>query len=161
MILDILIEPNEILHKKTVLVTPEQFSGTEIKDLIKKMIETMYAKDGVGLAASQVGKLLSLCVISKKFTPEQKNDLVLINPEWEKMSVRKITDEEGCLSVPNIFGKVKRYKKIKVRAQNAGGKKIEFPAEDFFARIIQHEVDHLQGILFIEKAIQLQHANPI
>lgn len=161
MILDIIIEPNDILHKKSAPLALNQISDAKISRLIKDMIETMHAKDGIGLAAPQIGQSLSLCIIAKQYTPEKKADLVLINPEWEKLSRRTGMDEEGCLSVPDTFGKVKRYKKIKVLAQNFKGKKTEFQAEDFFARIIQHEVDHLNGILFIEKAKTLRHADPI
>jgi peptide deformylase len=120
------------------------------------MVETMYAKDGVGLASVQVGESKQLCVIAKNYnTLNKKQDLCLINPSWTKLSVFKAWDEEGCLSVPGVYGKVKRYTKIKVQALDSNGKLLEFVAEDFFARIIQHEVDHLNGILFIEKAKNL------
>ena len=142
------------------MLAADRFNSPEIKKLAGDMIETMYAKDGVGLAAPQVGQSLAICVITGKYTSD-KTDLVLINLEWEKMSLRKTVDEEGCLSVPNMFGEVKRYKKIKVRGQNIKGEKIEFPAEDFFARVLQHEIDHLNGILFIEKAKKLRQADLI
>ena len=77
---------------------------------------------------------------------------MLINPKWEKISRKKNTDVEGCLSVPKIFGKVTRYSNIQVEAMDRAGKKISFPAKNFFARVIQHETDHLDGILFIDKA---------
>ncbi len=161
MILDITTDPNEILHKKSAPLAADRFNSPEIKKLAEDMIETMYIKDGVGLAAPQVGQSLALCVIAGKYTPDEKTDLILINPEWEKISIQKTVDEEGCLSVPNTFGEVKRYKKIKVRGQNIKGEKIEFPAEDYFARIIQHEIDHLNGILFIEKAKNLRQNDSI
>ncbi|PIT88769.1 MAG: peptide deformylase [Candidatus Magasanikbacteria bacterium CG10_big_fil_rev_8_21_14_0_10_36_32] len=161
MILDIVTDPNEILHKKSASLSADRFGSPDIKKLTTNMIETMYAKDGVGLAAPQIGQSLAICVIAKKYTPNQKTDLILINPEWEKMSLQKTIDDEGCLSVPNIFGEVKRYKKIKVYGQNIRGEKMEFPAEDYFARILQHEIDHLNGILFIEKAKKLRQADLI
>ncbi len=115
------------------------------------MTETMYKSDGVGIAAPQVGASIMLCVIAKQFAGT-KTDLTLVNPVWEKKSLLKTSDTEGCLSVPGVFGEVKRYKKIKVNALDRDGNKIEFLANNFFARIVQHEVDHLNGILFIEKA---------
>jgi len=118
------------------------------------MTETMYKSDGVGIAAPQVGVSIMLCVIAKQFATT-KEDLILINPVWEKKSVLKTTDTEGCLSVPGIFGEVKRYKKIKVQALDKNGARIEFLANNFFARIVQHEIDHLNGVLFIEKAKNL------
>lgn len=157
MLLPVTLEPNPILHKKGRDLDIEELSTTEIKKLIKNMTETMYVKDGVGIAAPQVGESLQLCVIAKKFSPlNDGEDLVLINPVWKKMSILKAWDTEGCLSVPLVYGEVKRYTKIKVQALNKYGEKIEFVAKDFPARIVQHEVDHLNGILFIEKARKLQ-----
>lgn len=151
MILPITTEPNPILHKKGAELTPADLQSAKIQKLITDMTETMYKSDGVGIAAPQVGVSVMLCVIAKQFA-NTKEDLALINPVWEKKSVLKTTDTEGCLSVPGVFGEVKRYKKIKVNALDRDGNKIEFLANNFFARIVQHEVDHLNGILFIEKA---------
>ena len=157
MFLEVTLEPNPILHKKGRDLTVAELATLEIKKLIKNMVETMYFKDGVGIAAPQVGKSLQLCVIAKKFSPLNKNeDLILINPIWKKISILKAWDTEGCLSIPLVYGEVKRYTKIKVQALNQLGEKIEFEAKDFSARIVQHEVDHLNGILFIEKARKLQ-----
>ena len=117
------------------------------------MIETMYIKDGVGLAAPQVGRSIQLCTIIKQyneFTPGE--DLCLINPTWEKLNRKQEWDEEGCLSVPGKFGKIKRYTDIKVSAFDKKGKPITFEAHNFFARIIQHELDHLNGHLYIDRA---------
>lgn len=156
--LPIINEPNPILHKKTADMKPADILEKKYKELIKNMVKTLYAKEGAGIAAPQVGHSARICVIAKNFNEfdDKKKDLILINPVWEKKSVLKATDEEGCLSVPNIFGKVKRYKKIGVSALNEKGSPINFIAKDFFARVIQHEVDHLNGILFIEKAKDLQ-----
>jgi len=115
----------------------------------------MYAKDGVGIAAPQVGESIQVCAIAKDFTADKKSDLILINPIWEKKSIKRAWGEEGCLSVPNIFGKVKRCKKILITALDTAGKPIKIEAEDFFARIVQHEIDHLNGILFVDKAKDL------
>ncbi len=155
--LKIFTEPNEILHRQTRPVEPADLASKKFRKLVKNMTETMRVKDGVGIAGPQVGSDLAVCVIHSQFSdPKKKTDLVLINPSWEKTSSKTETDSEGCLSVPGIFGKVKRCKKIKVRAINQEGEPVEFAAEDYFARIIQHEVDHLNGILFIEKAENLQ-----
>lgn len=160
MNLPITIEPNEILHRVTRKLNSAELSTTETKKLIKDMIETMYIEDGVGIAANQVGVSLQICVIAKQYTHTPKEDLVLINPTWEKISIRRVSDNEGCLSVPHTYGEVKRYKKIRVRALDKNGKPIEFIAEDFFARIVQHETDHLNGQLFIEKAKNIQVVEP-
>ncbi len=157
MLLEVTLEPNPILHRKGRDLVVAELATPEIRKLIKNMTETMYVKDGVGIAAPQVGQSLQLCVIAKKFSPlNNQEDLVLINPTWKKMSILKVWDNEGCLSVPLIYGEVKRYTKIKVQTLNQFGEKIEFIVKDFPARIVQHEVDHLNGILFIEKAKKLQ-----
>lgn len=155
MVLNITVDPNPILHIKSEPVVIEDLKKGKLKKLISDMIETMYARDGLGLAAPQVGASLQICTIAKDFTDKKKSDLVLINPKWEKASILKVWDEEGCLSVPKLYGQVKRFKKIKVTAFDHLGEQIQFIAENLFARVIQHEVDHLNGILFIEKAKDL------
>ncbi len=155
MILSITTEPNPLLHQVSKNLTAEEINSKETKEFVGNLIDTMYAKDGVGIASVQVGNPIQLCVIAKDFTPEKSSDLILINPNFTKASILREWGEEGCLSVPNIYGSVRRFKKIKVSALNMSGKKIEFIATDFFARIIQHEIDHLNGILFIEKAKKL------
>lgn len=157
MVFDIVTEPNPILHKRSADVDKATVKSREMQKFIKDMVETMYVKDGVGLAAVQVNKPIQLCVIAKNYNTVNSNeDLCLINPTWIKLAVFKGWDEEGCLSVPGIYGQVQRYKKILVKALDTNGEPIEFVATDFFARIIQHEVDHLNGILFIEKAKKLR-----
>ena len=79
-------------------------------------------------------------------------DLVLINPTWQKITKKTHVELEGCLSVPKTYGKVKRYKNVYVEALNRKGERIEFEANNFFAKAVQHEVDHLEGVLFIDKA---------
>ncbi len=155
MILPITKEPNPLLHQVSKNLTTEEINSKTIKEFVVNLIETMYAKDGVGIASVQVGNPIQLCVIAKDFTPDKKADLILINPSFTKASILREWADEGCLSVPNIYGSVRRYKKIKVSALNMKGEKIEFVATEFFARIIQHEIDHLNGILFIEKAKKL------
>ena len=127
MIYDIVKEPNPILHRRSADVDSKQISAPEFQKFIKDMVETMYAKDGVGLAAVQVGKSIQVCVIAKAYNPlDQKGDLCLINPVWSRSGVKMTWDEEGCLSVPGTYGQVKRYVKIKVKALDKHGKKLEF-----------------------------------
>ncbi|HRY36322.1 MAG TPA: peptide deformylase [Candidatus Magasanikbacteria bacterium] len=158
MLLQILTEPNKILRQVGKKLTLEEIGSKKFKKFIKDLTETMYIRDGVGIAAPQVGESVMFCVIAKDFTPTKEKDLILINPVWEKKSITKLIDEEGCLSVPGIYGLVKRYKKIKVKALDENGKEICFEAENFPARVIQHEIDHLNGILFIDKATKLRQA---
>ena len=151
MKLPVIKTPNEILRKESMEVDRNFVLSDKGRKFIKDMIETMYTDDGIGLAAPQVGKNLRICVIGKEATGDEK-DLILINPVWEKISRRTFIDTEGCLSVPKTFGKVRRYKNIVVTAMNEKGKYVEFEAHKFLARVIQHESDHLDGVLFIDKA---------
>jgi peptide deformylase len=160
MVYDIVFEPKEILHKKSKELSDQKINSKKTKQFIKDMVKTMYAKDGVGLAAVQVGQLQQLCTIVKQYNSiNKKEDLCLVNPRWTKINKHQEWGEEGCLSVPGVFGKIKRYTKIKVRALDKNGEKLEFIAEGFFAKIIQHEVDHLNGRLYIEKAKDLHKVN--
>lgn len=158
MFIPVTTEPNKILHTMGREVTPEEMRTKEMKKFVKDMIETMYVKDGVGIAAHQVANPIKVCVIAKQYSPiNTREDLVLANPTWEKMSKKQIWDHEGCLSVPNkVYGEIKRYTHIKVKALDKDGEPIEFEVKDFPACIVQHEVDHLDGHLFIEKAKNLK-----
>ena len=117
-----------------------------IQGLIFDMLETMKENNGMGLAATQVGKPVRLCVI--RF---ERKTYILINPEIKSKSWGKELAEEGCLSFPGQFLPIKRSKKVKVLAQNKAGKEIEIVAEGLLARAMQHEIDHLDGILYIER----------
>jgi peptide deformylase len=144
--LNLIKEPNPILRTKSkeiAQITPE------IKQLILDMAQTMKENKGVGLAANQVGQGIRLCLIST-----EKGPLALINPQITWKSLRRKVEEEGCLSCPGVYGFVKRSKIIYVRALNQEGKVISFRAEGLFARVIQHEVDHLNGILIIDKFVK-------
>jgi peptide deformylase len=137
----------------------------EIKSLVADMLETMHAKKGVGLAAQQIGKALQLTVIDVrevkdrpstlelKGKPADANDimpLVLINPEIKPFG-EAITGSEGCLSFPEIFAEITRPGSVDVKALNQKGKVVEFRCGGLLARVVQHEVDHLNGILFIDR----------
>ena len=117
--------------------------------LARDMAETMKTSQGLGLAAPQVGILKRLVVIEANF--QDRRSLALINPKIIKKSKEKIVDKEGCLSFPGIYLDIKRSDKIKVRAKNISGEKIEVEAEGILARAIQHEVDHLNGIVFYKR----------
>lgn len=136
---------DEILRKKS---KPVEVVNDRIRTLIKDMFETMYESDGVGLAAPQVGILKRVVVIDVGEGP-----IALINPEIiEKQG--SYVDIEGCLSVPEEQGEVERPERLKVKALNEEGKEIVIEAEDLFARAICHELDHLDGVLFVDKVIK-------
>lgn len=141
--LDIIKEPNPILRQKSAKIkeiTPD------IKRLISDMCQTMKESQGIGLAAPQVGQNIRLITIST-----EKGPLPLVNPVIARKSLRKEVEEEGCLSCPNAYVNVKRSKIIQVKCLDQTGKDLSFRAEGLFARVIQHEVDHLDGILIIDK----------
>lgn len=151
-ILKILTQPNPILRKKSAEISPETITGREFKNLILSMGKTMLKTDGVGLAAPQIGKNIRLVVINSK-----DGVFCLINPKLIKKSWARELGEEGCLSIPGVFGKVKRHKKITLVYYDRDGKKIKLSAEGMMARVIQHEIDHLDGILFIDKAVEVKN----
>lgn len=122
--------------------------------LIREMFRTLYADpSGVALAAPQVGVLRQLTVISYQDRDTKENRLMaLINPRITRFSDETNEDEEICLSVPNFTGKVPRANIVEVEAYDQNGQEIKFTAEGFFARVIQHELDHLNGVLYVDKA---------
>ncbi|MGB3647133.1 MAG: peptide deformylase [Desulfobulbales bacterium] len=148
----ILTFPNPVLRQKVKTVTSFDES---LKELATDLAETMYDAPGAGLAANQIGVCLRVVVVDVSENKEEKKHLVLVNPEIIDKEGCQI-DEEGCLSVIDLTAKVKRYRKLLVRAQDLDGKSWEFPAEDFFARVIQHELDHINGILFIDHLSSLK-----
>ena len=150
MILDILKYPNKKL--RTVAKEVEAVNG-DIKQLVKDMFETMYAAPGIGLAATQVNFHQRIIVIDVSDDCDQP--LCLINPEIIEKS-GEIEYEEGCLSVPNYYENVKRANEIKVRALNEKGVSFEIEAKEMLAVCIQHEMDHLMGILFVDHLSKLK-----
>jgi len=149
---EIVTDPFPILKETTRPVT--EFDDN-LKKLVADMVETMYAAPGVGLAANQINIPLQVAVID--IAPkEQKGDpVVLINPKIIKGEGEEV-DEEGCLSVTDYTAKVKRFSKIWVEAQNLEGQPLNFEAEGFFARVIQHELDHLNGKIFVDRLSTLK-----
>jgi peptide deformylase len=147
--------PDPVLRKKTSRV--ERIDST-LDRLIEDMVETMHAAPGVGLAANQVGVSLQLAVIdlSSRENEEQRHPLlIIINPEMLSME-GSVIEEEGCLSIPDYAEKVKRAARVKVRAQDRTGKKFEIEAEGLMAKALQHEIDHLNGLLFVDKLSPLK-----
>jgi len=142
--MNILTYPNPILEQKAKKI--KNPTNSEIKKLIKEMIETMRANNGLGLAAPQIGKSIRLCLIEAN-----KELLVLMNPKITTQSKECITAEEGCLSFPGKFIPVKRAEVVQVRYLDAKGNKNKLKARGLLARAVQHEVDHLNGIVFINK----------
>jgi peptide deformylase len=151
---EILTYPNSVLRQKAARVT--NFDDS-LKELATDLAETMYAAPGSGLAANQIGACISVVVIDISADEEEKKHLVLVNPEIIDKEGTQI-DDEGCLSVTDLSAKVKRYQKLQVRAQDIEGETWEFAADDFMARVIQHEVDHINGILFIDHLSSLKRA---
>ena len=155
MKLEIIKVPDPRLRQKSKNLKPEEIK--KIKSLISNMVETMYANDGIGLAAPQIGQNIRLAVIGKQALPTgrqalpNKKELVLINPKISKRSWRQIKDFEGCLSVPGAAIEVKRHKKITVTALNEKAERVSYVVSDYLARVFQHEIDHLDGILIIDK----------
>jgi peptide deformylase len=139
-------EGDEILKKKSKKV---EVIDEKIIELINDMIETLHKYEGVGLAAVQVGILKQIVVIQEA---EDKPIHVIINPEIISQSGTQIV-EEGCLSFPNKFAKIERPENIKIRAINEKGKKIEISGKGLLAQAISHEIDHLNGEVFIDKII--------
>lgn len=149
MNLKIVKEPDPILHKKTVQVkeiTPD------VLKLVKDMIDTCRKANGIGLAAPQVGVPLRLCIINLEHLGLPP--FALVNPKITSSSWKKIEMEEGCLSIPGVFGIVKRPAKVVVKARNIEGNETKFKADGILARVIQHELDHLDGVLFTSKMLR-------
>jgi peptide deformylase len=146
-ILEIKKYPDKILKKKC---KPVKDITPEIKKLIKDMFDTMYTAPGVGLAASQVGIPLRICVIDPSpSSSASRQPLALINPKIVQKRLQR-TEEEGCLSLPGLSRKVKRFGKVVVEAVNEKGLPIVVEGNEMLARVLQHEIDHLDGIIFID-----------
>lgn len=137
---------DEVLRKKSRAV---EKVDKKIKELVKDMLETMYKNNGVGLAAPQVGILKRVVVIDLY---DNNGPIVLINPEIIKEKGEQEV-EEGCLSFPNQFAKIIRPAEVTVKALDEDGKEIKIKAKELLAQAISHEVDHLEGILFVDKII--------
>jgi peptide deformylase len=145
MVYPIVKFPDPILQRPTEPVTA---FDDDLRRLVDDMFESMYVAHGIGLAAPQIGIPKRLTVIDLSFQKNPEDKIALINPEVVTKE-GKIYEEEGCLSLPDIREKVARAAKVKIRAQDLEGNWIERDADDLLARAFQHEIDHLDGILFI------------
>ena len=137
--------PDPILLRPTEKI---EAIDDEIRQLAADMLETMYQGRGVGLSANQVGRALHMAVINP--TGNKEDEIVVINPEIVA-SDGKAVEEEGCLSFPGLYGKVARAKSVTVHYTDLDGNAHSIEAQDFLARIFQHEIDHLNGVVFVSK----------
>ncbi len=164
----ILTEPNKLLRQISQLV---EKVGESEKELMNDMLETMYAANGIGLAAIQIGVPKRIIVMDLSKEENKKSPMYFVNPLIIKKNDEKITYEEGCLSVPNQFAEIDRPSKCEVEYLDFNGNKQNLQAEGLLATCIQHEIDHLEGILFIDylsklkkemiiKKLSKQHVKP-
>lgn len=159
---EIVTVPDPVLRRKAQKVT--QFDE-KLQTLIDDMIETMRQAPGVGLAAPQVGVLEQVIVVEyfEKEEDEEREDAenapkrlyVVVNPEITRTSTETVTGPEGCLSIPGYMGEVERFQSITVKGQNRRGQPVTLRLKDWTARIFQHEIDHLNGILFTDRATKI------
>jgi len=152
MVLKVVKYGDPVLEQKTEPVT--EFGTPELQKLVDDMFDTMYAAKGVGLAAPQIGVSKQVTVIDISAGEEGGEKLVLINPEIVERSGSQL-GEEGCLSIPGFREDVKRAMRVKVKAQDVKGDTQELDAEELLSRAMQHEIDHLHGVLF------LSHLSPL
>ncbi|NOY69532.1 MAG: peptide deformylase [Deltaproteobacteria bacterium] len=146
-VLKILTDPDPRLRKAAAPVTT---FDEKLKSIISDMADTMYLAPGVGLAATQAGIDMQLLIYDPEPDPKVKNFKVLVNPEIISSNGEVLSENEGCLSVPDFRADVKRADTISVKGMDENGKSLEFEADDFVSVILQHEIDHLNGILFID-----------
>ena len=142
-----------VLRQKCETIDPEKITGPEVQGLIRNMFETMAEYNGVGLAAPQVHMPVRLCIAGGEVDDDGRNNYrILINPEITVLDEDdRLGMYEGCLSLPGLRGWVERPASIKVAAWNEKGEKIDFSLEGFPAVVIQHECDHLDGILYVDR----------
>lgn len=145
--------PHPTLRRKAHKVTD---FGKSFQQLVDDMVETMRSEPGVGLAAPQVNQSLRLIVVEYPEDDSEENAqpklFVLANPEFKYLSEEKVKGVEGCLSIPNLLGEVERSAEVFVVGLDRRGRKIEIKASGWLARIFQHEIDHLDGILYVDRA---------
>ena len=149
----ILTEPNKILREKSLKV---ESVDKDLQNLMDDMLETMYAAPGIGLAAIQVGIPKRIIVLDISYKEGNKNPMYFVNPEIIEKSNKNSTYEEGCLSVPGQFAEIDRPDKCHIKYLDYFGQHKEMKAEGMLATCIQHEMDHLEGILFIDYLSKLK-----
>jgi peptide deformylase len=153
-VLEICKYPDPVLLKKA---KPVNKLDDETKKLVQDMIDTMYQAPGIGLAANQIGRPIRIIVFDITPKDQDRQPSVLVNPEIIE-SEGEQTLEEGCLSVPEYYSDVKRSAKVKVRGQDLEGNAVEVCGEGLLATVLQHEIDHLDGILFIDRISALKRS---
>jgi len=151
-IYEIVKYPDPVLAKKGAVVT---VFDDNLKTLVDDMFASMYDAQGIGLAAPQIGLSQRVTVIDISFKKDPEAKIVLINPEIIEREGEQY-EEEGCLSLPEIRDKVKRAANVTVRAQDTNGKWFEIEGDELLARAFQHEIDHLDGVLFIDRLSRLK-----
>jgi len=145
-----------VLRMESKRVSPETLASPVIQTLIDNMMETMVEYYGVGLAAPQVHESLAIAVIESHGARGDIPMTVIVNPEVTVLDEELIEDWEGCLSIPDFRGRVPRWRKLRVDALDRKGRKIQITAEGFFARVIQHEFDHLMGGVYLDRMPNLK-----
>lgn len=140
--------PDPCLLEETEVI---QEVDDDIRALARDMLDTMYAGRGIGLAAPQVGVLRRLIVLNTAARPGEGEEIVLVNPELLEHGPDLVEEEEGCLSLPGLTGVVPRFRSVRVRGLDLDGRERIVEGDDLLARVLQHEMDHLEGILFITK----------
>lgn len=143
--------PDKVLRTHCKEIDEKYFDTPELHELCEFMRDTANQYDGIGIAAPQIGLDIRLIYVA----PTKKQQYFLINPEIKDASERKVLDSEGCLSLPHIYGTVIRPERVVVQAFNQYGERIEIQADKLLARVIQHEIDHINGELFIDKLVTL------
>jgi len=155
----ILVAPDPVLKQKSL---PVEGGVTDAhRALMDDMLETMYEAPGIGLAAIQIGEPLRIIVMDLQREGEEKTPRYFVNPEILWKSDETLPYEEGCLSIPEIFDEVERPARVKLRYLNYQGEQIEEDAEGLFAVCIQHEMDHLEGVLFIDHLSRLKRESAL
>ena len=143
--------PNQVLANKTKIVPVEEIKADQYAQLVLDMKKAMVENMGVGLAANQIGQDLSIFVIDTKTAVAYKVPEVYFNPEITEYSSDLEAMEEGCLSIPGFYVEIPRSKKIMFKAIDETGKKLKFKAKGFLARVLQHETDHLNGLVIKDR----------
>lgn len=145
-----------VLRTEAKRLSRETLATPEVQTLIDNMIETMAEYYGIGLAAPQVFEPLSITVIESRGPRGDIPLMVLVNLDITPLDEERIEDWEGCLSIPDLRGRVPRYRRLRVNALDRGGKAIQFTAEGFCARVVQHEFDHLHGQVYLDRMRDLK-----
>lgn len=151
--LSVLKNPEPLLRQVSIEVAQNRLSDAHFQEYMDEMIATMKAENGIGIAAPQVGKLERVIIVDGPDGPA-----AYVNPRIVSKSWRKMDSEEGCLSVPGMYGIVRRHRSVKVEAWDRHGIPVLIKAEGLMSSVFQHEIDHLNGILFIDKL--KRHAHP-